>query len=304
VKDADKPADINVALRGDPKTPGEIAPRRFLQALCPDEPKLFLEGSGRAQLAVAIVSHPLTPRVIVNRVWQYHFGKGIVRSASNFGRMGERPSHPELLEELAARFIANGWSLKKLHREILLSDTYARATAANVDADPDNRLLAHFPLQHRLDMEVLRDSVLTVSGQLDPKVGGESNSISDENKRRSLYLTVSRTRLDPAMALFDFPDANGSTDERAITAGPLQGLYWLNSPFITKQAEALDKRLKTEVQGDDAARIRRAYKLLYSRPPDAAEMKLGVDYLSGAGPNAWPKYLQALLGSSEFSSVN
>ncbi len=304
VKDADKPADINVALRGDPKTPGEIAPRRFLQALCPDEPKPFLEGSGRAQLAEAIVNHPLTARVIVNRVWQYHFGKGIVRSASNFGRMGERPSHPALLEELAARFIANGWSLKKLHREILLSDTYARATEANVDADPDNRLLAHFPLQHRLDMEVLRDSVLSVSGQLDSKLGGESANITDENKRRSLYLTVSRTRLDPAMALFDFPDANGSTDERAITAGPLQGLYWLNSAFITKQAEALDKRLKTEVQGDDAARILRAYKLLYSRLPDAAEMKLGVDYLSSAGANAWPKYLQALLGSSEFSSVN
>jgi len=304
VKDTDKPADINVALRGDPKTPGEIAPRRFLQALCPDEPKLFLEGSGRAQLAEAIVNHPLTARVIVNRVWQYHFGKGIVRSASNFGRMGERPSHPELLEEVAARFIANGWSLKKLHREILLSDTYARATAANVDADPDNRLLAHFPLQHRLDMEVLRDSVLSVSGQLDSKVGGASTNISDENKRRSLYLTVSRTRLDPAMALFDFPDANGSADERAITAGPLQGLYWLNSAFITKQADALDKRLQTEVQGDDAARIGRAYKLLYSRLPDAAEMKLGIDYLSNAGANAWAKYLQALLGTSEFSSVN
>ncbi len=304
VKDTDKPADTHVALRGDPKTPGEIAPRRFLQALCEDEPRPFLEGSGRAQLAEAIVNHPLTARVIVNRVWQYHFGKGIVRSASNFGRMGERPSHPELLEELTARFIEGGWSLKKLHREILLSDTYARATAASVDADPDNRLLAHFPLQHRLDMEVLRDSVLSVSGQLDSKVGGASSSISDENQRRSLYLTVSRTRLDPAMALFDFPDANGSTDERAITAGPLQGLYWLNSAFITKQAEALDKRLKAEVPGDDAARLQRAYKLLYSRPPDAAEMKLGVDYLSSAGPNAWPKYLQALLGTSEFSSVN
>jgi len=146
--------------------------------------------------------------------------------------------------------------------------------------------------------------VLSVSGQLDSKVGGASTNISDENKRRSLYLTVSRTRLDPAMALFDFPDANGSADERAITAGPLQGLYWLNSAFITKQADALDKRLQTEVQGDDAARIGLAYKLLYSRLPDAAEMKLGIDYLSNAGANAWAKYLQALLGTSEFSSVN
>ncbi|MFN0105041.1 MAG: DUF1553 domain-containing protein [Bryobacteraceae bacterium] len=304
VKDAAKPADIKVALRGDPKTPGEVAPRRFLQALCPDEPALFDSGSGRAQLADAIVNHPLAARVIVNRVWQHHFGKGIVRTPSNFGRMGDRPTHPELLDRLAARFVANGWSLKKLHREILLTETYARASGPNVEADPDNKLLAHFPLQHRLDMEAMRDSVLHVTGQLDPKIGGASSNISDDNKRRSLYLTVSRTRLDPGMALFDFPDANGSTDERAITAGPLQGLFWLNSAFVTKQAKALDERLIKETGADQTARIQRAYKLLFARPPDSAEMKLGIEYLSTAGANAWPKYLQALLGSSEFSSVN
>jgi hypothetical protein len=303
VKDTDKPADINVALRGDPKTPGEIAPRRFLQALCPDEPEPYKQGSGRAQLADAIVKHPLAARVIVNRVWQHHFGKGIVRTPSNFGRMGERPTHPELLDALAARFIANGWSLKKLHREILLSDAYGRATASNAEADPDNKLLAHFPLLHRLDMEAIRDSVLQATGQLDTKTGGPSTEISDTNKRRSIYLNVSRTRLDPAMALFDFPDANNTTDERAVTAGPLQGLYWLNSSFITAQAKALNERLAKEAEKDDA-RIEQAYKLLYSRPPDSAEKKLGLKYLSTAGDNAWPKYLQALLGSSEFSSVN
>ncbi|MBI2688235.1 MAG: PSD1 domain-containing protein [Acidobacteria bacterium] len=304
VKDAAKPADIKVALRGDPKTPGEVAPRRFLQALCAGEPDSFTQGSGRAQLADAIIAHPLAARVIVNRVWQHHFGKGIVRTPSNFGRMGERPTHPELLDQLAARFVANGWSLKKLHREILLSNTYARATAPNVDADPDNKLLGHFPLQHRLDMEALRDSVLQVTGQIDTKVGGPSSNFADDNTRRSLYLTVSRTRLDPSMALFDFPDANATTDERAVTAGPLQGLYWLNSEFIAKQARLLDERLAKEVGDTPSARIQRAYKLLYSRQPDAAEMRLGVEYLSAAGANAWPKYLQALLGSSEFSSVN
>lgn len=303
VKDAANPADIKVALRGDPKTPGEIAPRRFLQVLCEGEPEPYKQGSGRAQLAESIVNHPLAARVIVNRVWQHHFGKGIVRTPSNFGRMGERPSHPELLDELAARFIANGWSLKKLHREILLTETYARATAPNADADPDNKLLAHFPLQHRLDMEAIRDSVLHVTGQLDHKTGGPSSNITDTNKRRSLYLTVSRTRLDPAMALFDFPDANGSTDERAVTAGPLQGLYWLNSAFVTKQAAMLDERLSKEAKGTNE-RIERAYKLLYSRLPDSAEIKLGIQYITSGGPNAWPKYLQALLGSSEFSSVN
>jgi len=303
VTDVDKPADINVALRGDPKTPGEVAPRRFLQALCEGEPAAFTQGSGRAQLAESIVNHPLAARVIVNRVWQHHFGKGIVRTPSNFGRMGDRPSHAELLDQLAARFIANGWSLKKLHREILLSEAYGRATATNTDADPDNKLLAHFPLLHRLDMEAIRDSVLHVTGQLDTRTGGPSASMADDNRRRSLYLTVSRTRLDPAMALFDFPDANGSTDERAVTAGPLQGLYWLNSAFVSRQAIALDERLSKEAKGLND-RIERAYKLLFSRPPDSAELKIGIDYLSSAGPNAWPKYLQALLGSSEFSSVN
>jgi hypothetical protein len=242
--------------------------------------------------------------VIVNRVWQHHFGKGIVRTPSNFGRMGERPTHPELLDQLAARFIANGWSLKRLHREILLTEAYGRATGTSADADPDNKLLGHFPLRHRLEMETLRDSVLFVTGQLDPQIGGASSNISDDNKRRSLYLTVSRTRLDPAMALFDFPDANGTTDERAVTAGPLQGLYWMNSTFIAKQAQALSERLSREASSGDNARIDRAYRLLYARPPEPAEVQLGLQYLSTAGTNAWPKYLQALLGSSEFSSVN
>jgi len=134
-------------------------------------------------------------------------------------------------------------------------------------------------------------------------VGGPSSSIADGNKRRSLYLTVSRTRLDPAMALFDFPDANGTTDERAITTGPLQGLYWLNSAFILQQAETLNERLGKEAHSN-AERIERAYKLIYSRPPDATEVQLGTEFLASAGANAWPKYLQALLGSSEFWSVN
>ena len=190
-----------------------------------------------------------------------------------------------------------------LFRQIMMNLSFGYFVYFNADADPDNKLLAHFPLQHRLDMEAIRDSVLHVTGQLDSKTGGPSSNITDTNKRRSLYLTVSRTRLDPAMALFDFPDANGSTDERAVTAGPLQGLYWLNSAFVTKQAAVLDERLSKEAKGTNE-RIERAYKLLYARPPDSAEIKLGIQYITSGGPNAWPKYLQALLGSSEFSSVN
>ncbi len=303
--DVDKPADVNIALRGDPKTPGDIAPRRFLQILSSGEPEIFKEGSGRAQLAKAIADpkNPLTARVMVNRIWKHHFGKGIVRTPSNFGRMGERPSHPELLDYLADKFIKNGWSIKKIHREILLSNTYGQATGNSVDKDPDNKLLSHFDLVPRLDMEALRDSILSVSGQLDLKVGGASKEVADDNVRRSIYLTVSRTRLDPGLALFDFPDPNISTDERPVTAGPLQGLFWLNSKFVARSADALNQRLIKEAGSDPAKRISRAYSLLYGRPPATEELKLGIEFVS-TGAKAWPHYLRTLLGAAEFSSVN
>lgn len=305
LKDADKPADIKVAIRGDAKTPGEVAPRRFLQILCDGEPSPYQKGSGRAQLAQQIASenNPLTARVMVNRVWQYHFGQGLVRTPSNFGRMGERPTHPELLDYLASDFIANGWSIKKLHRKILLSGTYGQATSTSPEADPDNKLLSHFNLEHRLDMETLRDSVLAVSGQLDRTIAGVSSPIAKDNRRRSLYLTVSRTRLDPTMALFDFPDANTSVDKRTITAGPLQGLYWLNSEFVVAQAEALNQRIVKEAGDDAKKRIDRAYNLLYARAPDPAETLLGIEYVSSGG-RSWVNYLHALLSAAEFASVN
>ncbi|MBM3769403.1 MAG: DUF1553 domain-containing protein, partial [Acidobacteria bacterium] len=175
VKESAQPADVRVAIRGDNKTLGEVAPRRFLQVLREGEPAPFKQGSGRAQLAEAIVDpkNPLTARVMVNRIWQHHFGRGIVRTPSNFGRMGERPTHPELLDYLASRFIETNWSMKAIHREILLSNTYAMSTAnPAAEKDPDNKLLSRFELKHRLDMETLRDSVLAVSGKLDTKIGG------------------------------------------------------------------------------------------------------------------------------------
>ena len=305
VKDSAKPADIRIALRGDPGTLGEVAPRRFLQVLCEGEPARYEQGSGRAQLAEAIASdkNPLTARVMVNRMWQFHFGKGIVRTPSNFGRMGERPTHPELLDYLAADFVANGWSMKKLHRKMVLSNTYALATASKPQNDPDNKLLSRFELKYRLEMETLRDSLLAVSGKLDRTLGGPSKPAGDDNLRRSLYLTVSRTRLDPALALFDFPDANTSVDERTITAGPLQALYWLNSDFVYGQAKALHERLSADAGDAADRRIRRAYELLYSRPPDANELALGVKFVSTGG-DAWVHYLQALLSAAEFWSVN
>ncbi|MFN7922497.1 MAG: PSD1 and planctomycete cytochrome C domain-containing protein [Bryobacteraceae bacterium] len=309
VKDTAEPKDIRVAIRGDANTPGEIAPRRFLAVLCNGEPAPFQKGSGRAELAEAIgtASNPLTARVMVNRIWQHHFGVGIVKSASNFGQMGERPTHPELLDYLAARFVESGWSVKTIHREILLSATYGLSVARdekNETADPANRLLWRANLVHRLDMEALRDSILAVSGKLDSKVGGAAAPLAPENVRRSLYLTISRTRLDPAMALFDFPDANATTEERPVTAGPLQGLFFLNSKFVQEQSRALHQRLEREAGADAASRIRRAYALLYGRAPDAQELKLGSDFVASGEPKAWSQYLQALLGSAEFTSVN
>jgi mono/diheme cytochrome c family protein len=301
-----KLADSKIAIRGDNKNLGDVAPRRFLTCLARESDGAYQNGSGRLQLAEDIVASPITARVIVNRVWQHHFGNGLVRTPSNFGQNGERPTHPELLEYLAARLAENRWSLKALHREILTTSTYGLSSAGdagNYAADPENKLLWRANLRHRLELESLRDSILAVSGKLDRKAGGPATPISDTNYRRSVYLTVSRTRLDGTMALFDFPDPNATADERPVTAGPLQGLYFLNSQFVASQADALDERLKNEVGEQPDARIRRAYALLFGRTPDQQELKLGLEYVA-AGGKAWPRYLQVLLGSGEFTSVN
>ncbi len=312
LKDADQPADIPVAIRGDEKNKGEIAPRGFLSILSHGDRQLFKNGSGRLELAEAIASsaNPMTARVMVNRIWQYHFGAGIVRSTSNFGQMGERPTHPELLDYLAKRFVDSGWSVKSIHREILLSNTYALSTAndiRNAEVDPENKLLWRAHLQPRLDIEALRDSLLAVSGKLDSQIGGAPSLLDKGSNRRSIYLTVSRTRLDPTMALFDFPDANATSDNRPVTIGPLQGLFFLNSTFVADQAKALTDRLTNEVGADNKTRIEQAYRLLYSRRPDARELQLGIDYLNEGSADtrkAWQRYLQTLFGSGEFTSVN
>ena len=166
---------------------------------------------------------------MVNRVWLHHFGRGIVGTPSNFGRMGERPSHPELLDYLTARFIENGWSLKKLHREIMLSATYGLGSeniAENIEADPDNRWLWRHS-RKRLDIESLRDSMLYVSGELDPKPGGPPDALEDLcNTRRTVYGYVSRRRLDTTLGLFDFPNPNVTSPRRIPTNTPLQGLFF------------------------------------------------------------------------------
>jgi mono/diheme cytochrome c family protein len=307
------PGDMRVFLRGDPLQPGEVAPRRFPRILAGDRRPHFTQGSGRLQLAEAIASkdNPLTARVIVNRAWQHHFGRGIVGTPSNFGQLGERPTHPELLDYLAGRLIASGWSLKQLHRDIMLSAVYQQSSRADqpaaAQADPDNRLLWRGS-RRRLDVEAYRDALLAVSGRLDHSFGGPTMNLdSADNRRRTVYGKISRHELSGLLRLFDFPDANITSDRRTETTVPQQQLFVLNSPFFIAQAKALAERAAG--LPDDNARIESLYRLAFGRAPTPAELRLGLGYLRGkdaAGEQGrnqltrWQRYAQVLLGSNEF----
>jgi len=308
LRDADKPGNTKIAIRGNAENLGEEAPRRFLTALCEGEPAAFQKGSGRLELADAIASgeNPLTARVIVNRLWAGHFGEGLVRTPSNFGQLGERPTHPELLDYLAWKLTSTGWSLKAMHREMMLSKTYqlasAETPAENVAKDADNRLWWRANVRERLDAEALLDSILAVSGTLDPAAGGPSSPLSDGFTRRTIYATVSRSKPDRTMALFDFPDPNASSEQRIVTVGPMQRLFFMNSKFVAEQAKALAARLAGE-EATDGARIRWAYELLYGRPATEEEERLGLLFLEENRAVQWPRYAQVLLGAAEFSAV-
>lgn len=300
LKDSDKPKNIPVAIRGDAENPGEEAPRRFLSVLCDGEAPAFTQGSGRLELANAIADakNPLTARVAVNRLWQHHFGQGLVRSPGNFGQLGDRPTHPELLDYLAGRLAENGWSLKAMHREMLLTEAYQRSSAGVTEQDPDNLLLARANVRERLDAESLRDAVLAVAGTLDRTVGGAPAPFDEKHRRRTLYVTVSRSKPDRTLATFDFPDPNAAADSRMVTVGPMQRLFFMNAPFVAEQAKALAARLT----GTDAARIAAAYELLYARPATEEEVKLGLAFLQGQA-SRWPQYAQVLLSAAEFSTI-
>ena len=289
-------------LRGDRNNLGDETPPRNITILCTGPPKVFTKGSGRLEFAEAIASpaNPLTARVMVNRIWQSHFGTGIVRTTSNFGQLGERPVNPELLDYLAARFIENKWSIKAMNREIMLTSTYQLSTEDSpkaFTADPENRLLWRAD-RKRLDVEELRDSLLFVSGKLDPKAGGPPEQLTVENKRRTVYGFVSRKDLDPLLALFDFPNPNATSEQRIVTTVPLQGLFFLNSPLMISQTEALAERIGST--GDQAASIQKTYRLLFGRAATPQEIALGTEFLKNNKDQPWPKYLQVLLSSNEF----
>jgi hypothetical protein len=310
---------MKVHLRGNPETLGDEVPRRFLSILSPENPVPFGQGSGRLELARAIANpdNPLTARVMVNRIWEHHFGRGLVGTPSNFGEMGERPSHPELLDHLASRFVALGWSMKALHREIMNSATYqlsGQFDARNNEVDPDNRLLWKMN-RRRLEVEAWRDAMLAVSGTLDRTVGGPSLALtSADNKRRTFYASISRHNLDGLLRLFDFPDPNITSDKRTVTSVPLQQLFVLNSDFMERQAKALATQLQREPNLPLARRIERAFLVLFGRPPSAREVDWGVEFLEGGGDGAasgrdgtlskWDEYAQVLLGTNEFLFVD
>jgi len=305
IEDGESATNLTVFARGDVTQPEAEVPRRFPRILSQGEPKPFRHGSGRRELAEAIADpgNPLTARVFVNRAWQAMFGRGLVGTPGNFGQLGDRPSHPELLDDLAVRFMENGWSVKWLFRELALSAAYRQASAPRADGienDEDNRLLWRAN-RRRLSIEQFRDAVLAVSGQLDPR-GGQSLELSDENNlRRTVYARVSRRELDKTLMLFDYPDANVHASKRSSSTTAPQKLYVLNSPFVIGRAKGLAERIQA-LADNDSDRIDAAFELLYSRAPTEAETALGVTFLANAatdGLTPWQQYAQALLAANE-----
>ena len=299
-----KPTDLNLFIRGNVNAKGPIVPRRFLEVLSEGAPEPFGDAeSGRKALAGAIAdrANPLTARVLVNRVWALDFGRPIVGTPSNFGILGEPPTHPDLLDDLAVRFMESGWSLKWLQREIVTSAAYRQSSRIDptvAESDPANRLLGRMN-RRRLGIEAWRDAILAAAGRLDSTVGGPSIDPADpEAGRRTIYAAVSRLQLNAMLALFDFPDPNAHSERRAETTTPLQKLFVLNSPFMIGQADALAARLARS-EDDDPARINLAYRLLFGRPPAEAEVRIGLAYLGDDPEGRWPRYAQALLASNE-----
>jgi cytochrome c553 len=308
-----------VHVRGSVHSLGDRVPRGFLQvATGSAPPALPSNQSGRVQLAawIADQNNPLTARVFVNRAWHWLFGAGLVRSTDNFGTTGDRPSHPELLDYLAGRFVENGWSVKQLVREIVLSRTYRLSTGAGAaarQADPDNRLLAHTN-RRRLDAECIRDTILAVSGQLKLDRGGPTfppglpadYGYKHTDTRRSVYVPVFRNALPELFEVFDFADPSVSTGQRNVSTTAPQALFMLNHPFVVEQARHAAARLLAVQDLDDTGRLTRAYRLTLGRAPTEAERVKLVRFLAEAAQDGktlrdgWALVFQALFASLDF----
>jgi hypothetical protein len=326
----DNPTDVPLQRRGEPENPGPAIPHgvpRFAFLACAPPPPLASGSSGRNELAQWLIrsDHPLTARVMVNRIWQHHFGRGIVATPSNFGLRGEPPTHPELLDWLAARFVASGWSIKAIQREIVLSETYQLSSdddPRDSALDPDDRWLWRFP-RRRLDAESIRDAMLAVSGRLDTGRPGRHPfpPIEDwhwtqhdafktlyASNHRSVYLMTQRLIRHPFLALFDGPDTNTSTDVRSRSTVPLQALYFLNNPFVLECAEGLASRMIAA--GDDPAwRVALGFQMAWGRIPEPGETDRALRYIrdamgAAAEREAWTSLARILLTANEFLYID
>ena len=295
VTDVEKPRDSYVYIRGDRNKRGPATPRQFLEVLAGPDRLPFYEGSGRRELALAIASrtNPLTARVLVNRLWMHHFGFGIVTTPDDFGNMAEAPSHPELLDWMATTFVEGGWSIKKMHKKILLSAAY-RQTAdpksnplivqkSSVDPmkiDAANKFLWHANLR-RLDFESIRDSMLLLSGKLDRALGGRAVNITDEpySYRRTIYGFIDRDKLSEFQSQFDFADPNMANSVRGSTIVPQQALFFMNNPLAVEVARNVNARAEMTKATSDDERITQLYRIMYQRSPTVQERQIARDFV-------------------------
>ncbi len=293
--------DYPVLIRGEAQNKGPVVPRHFLEILSGSKRPDFKDGSGRLELAEAIADpkNPLTARVLVNRIWQQHFGAGFVSTPDDLGNMSSPPTHPELLDYLASRFVEDGWSIKKLHRLIVLSSVYQESGNVNLnyaDIDPDNHLLWRYNLR-QLDFEEVHDSLLAIAGTLDLKMGGKSIPIGSEDfaTRRAVYTYIDRRNPAEILTQFDFPNPSVPTGKRYQTIVPQQSLLMMNSPLVIETARRLTHRPDFLQLTSDEARVASLYLAVFQRPPTSEEIKLSLNYVeanpggtSSEAPNARP----------------
>ena len=285
LQDQPRPHDSPVFLRGDAGNRGELAPRRFLQVLSGPYRPNYTDGSGRIDLALDIASpkNPMTPRVMVNRIWLHHFGAGFVPTPDDFGMMSDPPSHPELLDYLSLNFMTNGWSIKKMHRLIMLSSVYQESCDDNprfAQVDPGNRLLWHATIR-RLEYEPFRDSLLAIGGLLDTNLFGRPVDLAShpDSTRRTVYGYVDRANIDDVLINFDFATPDMETGLRHQTTVPQQALYLMNSPLVIELSRRLAAMPGFTAATNDKARVRFLYERIYQRLPQPEEVALGMEFV-------------------------
>ncbi len=327
-----EPVAQKVFVRGDYNNPGEEAPKAFPAILSSFDTKPNFTGSGRLQLAEWLTQpeHPLTSRVMTNRIWQWHFGEGIVRTPDNFGKTGDKPSHPELLDFLSREFVKRGWSIKSMHRLLMLSSTYQMSSANQTladNTDTDNRLMTRFN-RRRLSVEELRDGLLAIDGSIDLTMGGtlqkgrgtdgENNqgrlSLNPEKqKRRTVYIQLRRANLPTLLNLFDFGDATSVTGKRLLTNVSTQALFWLNSEFLTDRSASLAKTLLSDASLNDSARVESLYRRVLNRQAEKSELDQALKYIAAfkqkasgenADAKAWQSLCRVLMASNDFLYVD